>query len=169
MLPRGLLALVMIALSIMCRTVSAQTSLQPPPVIPYGLPISVDSAKVAAAAAVTEAHSHGWAMAIAIVDPAGFLVYFEKMTDTQNASVELSQEKARTSALFRRPTRLFQEALAAGGDNLRVLGLTGVMPNAGGIPIVVNGRLIGAIGVSGGSVDQDAQVAQSGVNALKEK
>jgi glc operon protein GlcG len=118
---------------------------------------------------VTEARSHKWAMAIAIVDPswdAGVLPK-KKITDAQNASVELSLEKARTAALFRRPTRLFQEALAAGGDNLRVLGLTGVMPNAGGIPIVVNGKLIGAIGVSGGSVDQDAQVAQSGVGAVK--
>jgi uncharacterized protein GlcG (DUF336 family) len=129
--------------------------------------ITIDNAKLAAAAAVTEAHTHGWAMAIAIVDPAGLLVYFEKMTDTQNASVELSLEKARTSALFRRPTRVFQDALAAGGDNLRILGLTGAMPNAGGIPIVVNGKLIGAIGVSGGSVDQDAEVAQSGASAVK--
>ena len=116
---------------------------------------------------MTEARSHKWAMAIAIVDPSGLLVYFEKMTDAQNGSVELSLEKARTSALFRRPTRVFQDALAAGGDNLRVLALTGVMPNAGGIPIVVSGKLIGAIGVSGGSVDQDAQVAQSAVGAVK--
>ena len=106
-------------------------------------------------------------MAIAIVDPAGSLVYFEKMQDTQNASVELSIEKARTSALFRRPTRVFQDALAAGGANLRVLGLTGVIPNAGGVPIVLNGKLIGAIGISGGSVGQDEQVAQSGAAAIK--
>jgi uncharacterized protein GlcG (DUF336 family) len=106
-------------------------------------------------------------MAIAIVDPSGLLVYFEKMTDAQNASVALSLEKARTSTLFRRPTWVFQDALAAGGDNLRVLGLTGVMPNAGGIPVVVNGKLIGAIGVSGGSVEQDAQVVPSGVGAAK--
>lgn len=167
MLPRRVLHLFLIAAPLLFCTASAQTSLQPPPIIPYGLPIAIESAKLAAAAAVNEAHAHKWAMAIAIVDPAGMLVYFEKMTDAQNASVELSLEKARTAALFRRPTRLFQEALAAGGDNLRVLGLTGVMPNAGGIPIVINGKLIGAIGVSGGSVDQDAQVAQSGVGAVK--
>ena len=167
MLPRRVLQLLLIAAPFMFCPVSAQTSLQPPPIIPYGLPITIENAKLAAAAAVTAARSHGWAMAIAIVDPSGLLVYFEKMTDAQNASVELSLEKARTSALFRRPTRVFQDALAAGSDNLRVLGLTGVMPNAGGIPIVVNGKLIGAIGVSGGSVDQDAQVAQSGVGAVK--
>lgn len=159
--------LLLIAAPCMFCPVEAQTSLQPPPIIPYGMPITIENAKLAAAAAVAEARSRGWAMAIAIVDPAGLLVYFEKMTDAQNASVELSLEKARTSALFRRPTRVFQDALAAGGDNLRVLGLTGVIPNAGGIPIVVNGKLIGAIGVSGGSVDQDAQVAQSGAGAVK--
>jgi uncharacterized protein GlcG (DUF336 family) len=159
--------MVLLAVPFVLAPVTAQTPLQPPPIIPYGLPITIDNAKLAAAAAVAAAHSQGWAMAIAIVDPAGLLVYFEKMDDTQNASVELSVEKARTAALFRRPTRVFQDALAAGGDNLRVLGLTGVMPNAGGIPIVVNGKLIGAIGVSGGSVEQDAQVAQSGVAAVK--
>jgi len=167
MLSRSVVPIAVLALSFVLHPVAAQTPLRAPPIIPYGLPITIENAKLAAAAAVAEAHSHGWAMAIAIVDPSGFLVYFEKMTDTQNASVELSLEKARTSALFRRPTREFQDALAAGGDNLRVLGLTGVMPNAGGIPIVVNGRLIGAIGVSGGSVDQDAQVAQRGVAEVK--
>jgi glc operon protein GlcG len=111
MCPRRVLQLLLIAAPFMFCPVLAQTSLQPPPIIPYGLPITIENAKLAAAAAVTEAHSHGWAMAIAIVDPAGLLVYFEKMTDAQNASVELSLEKARTSALFRRPTRVFQDAL----------------------------------------------------------
>jgi len=162
-----LLGAILLASTLSVRPAAGQTPLQPPPIIPYGLPITIADAKIVASAALAEARAHGWAMAIAIVDPAGLLVYFEKMQDTQNASVELSIEKARTSALFRRPTKVFQEALAAGGDNLRVLGLTGVMPNAGGIPIVVGAKLIGAIGVSGGSVDQDAQVAQSGVAALK--
>jgi hypothetical protein len=88
MLPRRVLQLFLFAAPLMLCTVSAQTSLQPPPIIPYGLPITIENAKLAAAAAVTEARSHKWAMAIAIVDPAGMLVYFEKMTDAQNASVE---------------------------------------------------------------------------------
>ena len=149
------------------ETAIAQIPLAAPPLTPYGLPISIENAKIAAAAAMAEASSHGWAMAIAVVDPSGFLIYFEKMTNTQNAGGDLAIEKARTSALFRRPTRVFQDALAAGGDNLRVLGLTGAIPNAGGIPIVLGGHLIGAIGVSGGSVDQDAQVAQRGAAAVK--
>ena len=106
-------------------------------------------------------------MAIAIVDTGGYLVYFEKMQDTQTGSVDLAIEKARTSALFRRPTKVFQEAVAAGGDGLRVLRLTGTIPNEGGVPIIVGGMVIGAVGVSGGSVEQDGQVANAGANALR--
>ncbi len=145
----------------------AQTPLQPPPQTPYGAPISVENAKKAAAGCIGEAQKNKWNMAIAIVDGAGFLVYFERMQNTQLGSVDLAIEKARTSALFRRPTEVFQETLAAGGDGLRVLGLTGVNPNGGGVPIVVDGKIVGAIGISGGSAKQDAQVAAAGVNALK--
>jgi uncharacterized protein GlcG (DUF336 family) len=149
------------------QTVFAQTSLAPPPQIAYGLPISTESARVAAAAAIAEARTHGWTMAIAIVDPGGYLVYFEKMQDTQTGSVDLAIEKARTSALFRRPTKLFQDAVAAGGEGLRVLRLTGTIPNEGGIPIIVDGKVVGAIGVSGGSGEQDGQVARAGAEAVK--
>lgn len=144
-----------------------QGSLAPPPLIPYGLPISTESAKTAAAAAIAEARAHGWTMAIAIVDPGGYLVYFEKMQDTQTGSVELAIEKARTSALFRRPTKVFQDAVAGGGDGLRVLRLTGTIPNEGGVPIILDGKVIGAIGISGGSVEQDGQVARAGAAAAR--
>ena len=147
--------------------VFAQTPLPSPPQTLYGPPITIERAKTAAAASVAEAQAHSWNMAIAIVDNAGFLVYFERMSNTQLASVELSIAKAKTSALFRRPTKVFQDAVAGGGDGLRVLGLTGAMPNAGGIPIVVDDRIIGAVGVSGGSVDHDAQVAAAGARAVK--
>jgi len=143
----------------------AQAPLAPPPQIPYGLAISTDSAKVAAAAAIAEAQKNGWKMAIAIVDTGGYLVYFEKMQDTQTGSVEVSIEKARTAALFRRPTKLFQESMAAGGEGLRVLKLPGVIPITGGVPILADGKVIGAIGVSGGSSDQDGQVATVGAGA----
>ena len=151
----------------MSSRVVAQGSLAPPPQIPYGLAISTDIAKSAAAAAIAEARRRGWTMAIAIVDPGGYLVYFEKMQDTQTGSVDLAIEKARTSALFRRPTKLFQDAVAAGGDGLRVLRLTGTIPNEGGVPIVADGKVIGAIGVSGGSVDQDGHVARAGAATVK--
>jgi uncharacterized protein GlcG (DUF336 family) len=106
-------------------------------------------------------------MAIAIVDTGGYLVYFEKMQDTQTGSVDLAIEKARSSALFRRPTKVFQDAVAAGGDGLRVLRLTGTIPNEGGVPIIVKGMVIGAVGVSGGSVEQDGHVANAGAEALR--
>ena len=151
----------------MSSRVVAQGSLAPPPQIPYGLAISTDIAKSAAAAAIAEARRRGWTMAIAIVDPGGYLVYFEKMQDTQTGSVDLAIEKARTSALFRRPTKLFQDAVAAGGDGLCVLRLTGTIPNEGGVPIVADGKVIGTIGVSGGSVDQDGHVARAGAATVK--
>lgn len=147
----------------------AQTPLAPPPQIPYGLAIGIDSAKAAAAAAIAEAQKNGWKMAIAIVDTGGYLVYFEKMQDTQTGSVEVSIEKARTAALFRRPTKLFQDSMAAGGEALRILRLPGVVPITGGVPIVVEGKVIGAIGVSGGSSDQDGQVATVGAGASASK
>jgi glc operon protein GlcG len=146
---------------------TAQTPFAPPPQTPYGLSISTDSAKKAAAASVVEAHKHSWNMAIAIVDTGGYLVYFERMQDTQLGSVDLAIEKARTSALFRRPTKVFQEGVAAGGDGLRLLRLTGTIPNEGGVPIISDGKVIGAIGVSGGAVEQDGQVARAGADALK--
>ena len=145
---------------------SAQKPLPPPPQIPYGLSISTGSAKKAAAASIAEARKNKWNMAIAVVDTGGYLVYFEKMQDTQTGSVDLAIEKARTSALFRRPTKVFQDAVAAGGDGLRVLRLTGANPNEGGVPIIVDGKVVGAVGVSGGSVEQDGQVANAGANAL---
>ena len=144
-----------------------QTPMAPPPQIPYGVPISTRDAKVVAAAAIAEAQSNGWNMAIAIVDAGGHLVLFERMQNTQIGSIDVSMEKARTSALFRRETKVFQDAVAAGGANLRILRLTGAIPIDGGVPIIVGGKLIGAIGVSGGSGEQDGQVARSGVAALK--
>ena len=144
----------------------AQKSLPPPPQIPYGVSISTESAKKAAAASIAEARKNKWNMAIAIVDTGGYLVYFEKMQDTQTGSVDLAIEKARTSALFRRPTKVFQDAVAAGGDGLRVLRLTGANPNEGGVPIIVDGKVVAAVGVSGGSVEQDGQVANAGANAF---
>ncbi len=106
-------------------------------------------------------------MAVAIVDTAGYLVYFERMNDTQLGSVEIAIEKAKSAALFRRPTKTFQDAVAGGGVGLRMLKLTGAVPVEGGIPLIVDGKLVGAIGASGGSSDQDGMTAQAGAAALK--
>jgi glc operon protein GlcG len=140
----------------------AQTPFAPPPQIPYGLSVSTESAKHAAAAAIAEAQKNNWKMAIAIVDTGGYLVYFEKMQDTQTGSVELAIEKARTAALFQRPTKVFQDGVVTGGEGLRLLRLTGAIPIDGGVPIIVDGKVVGAVGVSGGSGEQDGQVAKAG-------
>ena len=105
-------------------------------------------------------------MAVAIVDPAGDLIYFEKMDATQVGSVAVAQAKARSAARFKRPTKAFQDALAAGGEGWRVLGLDGAVPVEGGIPLVMQGQIVGAIGLSGGTSQQDGQCATAGVEAL---
>jgi uncharacterized protein GlcG (DUF336 family) len=133
----------------------------------YGPNITAETAKKIAAPAIAEARKNNWNMAIAIVDTAGELVYFEKMDDTQVGSVQVAQSKARSAARFKRPTKAFQDALAAGGAGLRLLALDGAVPVEGGIPLVSAGKIVGAIGASGGTSEQDGVVAQAGVNALK--
>jgi uncharacterized protein GlcG (DUF336 family) len=106
-------------------------------------------------------------MAVAIVGPAGNLIYYEKMDNTQLGSAEVCIDKARTAALFKRPTKALQDALAAGGDGLRVLGIRGVTPVEGGIPLIMDGKIVGAIGVSGGMPAQDGQCAKAGAETVK--
>jgi uncharacterized protein GlcG (DUF336 family) len=146
---------------------AGQTPFAPPPQTPYGMPIALDAAKKVAAAAIAEARKHSWNMAIAIVDTGGHLVYFEKMDNTQTGSVTVAIDKARSAALFRRPTKVFQDGVAAGGEGLRLLRLEGALPIDGGVPIVVGGRIVGGIGISGGSGEQDGQVATVGADAVK--
>jgi uncharacterized protein GlcG (DUF336 family) len=135
--------------------------------IPYGLSINLEDAKKIAAPALAEAKKNNWMMAVAIVDTAGNLVYYEKMDGTQVASATIAVEKARSSVQFKRPTKALQDALAAGGDGLRILGLPGAVPVEGGIPLVVQGKIVGAIGVSGGTSAQDAQCASAGAALMK--
>ena len=132
----------------------------------YGTPIAVEAAKTIATSAIAEARKNQWNMAIAIVDPAGDLVYFERMDDTQVGSVNVAIDKARSAARFKRPTKALQDALAAGGEGLRILALRGAVPVDGGIPLTVGGRIVGAIGVSGGTSAQDGQVAAAGAASL---
>jgi uncharacterized protein GlcG (DUF336 family) len=134
---------------------------------PYGAPIGLENAKKAATAAIAEARKNSWTMAVAITDTAGNLVYFEKIDATQTGSVHVAINKASSAALFKRPTKVWQDVLAAGGDGLRVLGLEGVVPVEGGLPLVMDGKIVGAIGVSGGTSAQDGQCAKPGADALK--
>ena len=134
---------------------------------PYGAPISLENAKKAAAPALAEAVKNHWNMAVAIVDPSGNLVYYEKMDDTQLGSANVAIDKARSAALFKRPTKVFQDALAAGGEGLRLLKIQGAVPVEGGIPLVLEGKIVGAIGVSGGASAQDGQCAKAGAEVIK--
>jgi uncharacterized protein GlcG (DUF336 family) len=133
---------------------------------PYGPPITLDQAKQAVAAAQADARKNKWDVVVAIVDPAGQLVLLEKMDNTQNAASEVARQKASSAALYRRPTKAFQDGLAAGGAGLRILRLEGAVPLDGGLPIVVDGKIIGAIGVSGVASEQDGQIAKAGTEAL---
>src|SRR5262249_52635971 len=135
--------------------------------VPYGMPISIENAKKAAAPAIAEAAKNKWTMAVAIVDPSGVLVDFEKMDNTQVGSVDIAIDKAQTAARFKRPTKALQDALAAGGAGMRILGLRGVTPVEGGLPLMMDGKIVGAIGVSGMASDQDGQCAKAGADTLK--
>ncbi len=134
---------------------------------PYGAPITVENAKKAAAAALAEARKNQWNMAVAIADVSGELVYFEKIEGTQNGSVQVAIDKARSAVQFKRPTKAFEDAVAQGGVGLRLLVLRGAVPIDGGVPLVVDGKIVGAIGVSGGTNTQDGECAKSGAAVLK--
>jgi uncharacterized protein GlcG (DUF336 family) len=133
--------------------------------IPYGTPISLERAKQVADAAMAEAKKRNWKNAIAVVGPAGDLVYFLKMDGTQYASSTIAEHKARSAAIFRRPTKVFFDALESGHPY--VITLDGMSGADGGLPIVENGKLIGAIGTSGGTGAQDAVVSKAGVDSVK--
>jgi uncharacterized protein GlcG (DUF336 family) len=130
---------------------------------PYGTEIGLDMARKIAAGAEAESKKNGWRMAIAIVDNHGFLVYYERMDDTQTASVQVALDKAKAAAMFRRPTKAFEDGIAKG--RVALLGLNGATPIEGGLPIMVGGKVIGAIGVSGANSDQDAAAAAAGLKA----
>jgi glc operon protein GlcG len=127
----------------------------------YGNPISLEKAKQVAAVAAAEAQKNGWLMAVAVVDPSGDLIFFEKIDGTQAGSIQVSIGKARSAARFKRPTKAFEDALAAGGVGMRILGVEGAVPVEGGIPLIENGKIIGAVGVSGGQSPQDGQCARA--------
>jgi glc operon protein GlcG len=146
---------------------SAQTPPTPPPAPPYGPPITYQAAKRAMAAAELEAAKNNWAVAIAIVDSGGQLVMLHRLDNVQHASIRIAQGKARTALAFRRDTKTLEEAIARGGAGLRLLALDDVTPLEGGLLIMADGKIIGAIGVSGVASQQDAQIAQAGADAAK--
>jgi len=135
----------------------------------YGANVNQEQAHKAVAAALAEARKINVPMAVAVVDNAGQLVVFDRMDNTQTGSIAVSQDKAVSAAMFRRPTKVFQDAVAGGGAGLRILTLRGANAVEGGLPLVVDGKIIGGIGVSGGSAEQDGGVAKAGADALAAK
>jgi glc operon protein GlcG len=135
--------------------------------IPYGAPVTTETAKKVAAAALAEAKKNGWNVAVSVVDSGGILAYFEKSENTQYGSVEASLEKARTSSAFRRPSKAFEDVVLGGKVNYTKL--PGATPLEGGLPIVVDGKIVGAVGVSGATSAQDGICAKAGLDSLTAK
>jgi uncharacterized protein GlcG (DUF336 family) len=140
---------------------------QAPPPPPYGAPITFDQAQKAMAAAQAEAKKNSWNVVIAIVDSGGHLVSLQRLDNTQYGSIDVAKGKATTAVSFRRPTKALEDVITGGGVGLRILKLEGATPLEGGVPIVVDGKIIGGIGVSGVLSSQDAQIARAGADALK--
>ena len=134
---------------------------------PYGTPISLEQAKKIIAAAEAEAQKNNFAVVITVVDSGGYVVATHRLDNTQLGSIPVAEDKARTAVLYRRPSKAFEDAVANGGIGLRVLQLRGATPYEGGVPIFVDGKIIGAIGVSGMLPQQDGQVANAGASAVK--
>ena len=161
---------ILLSLALFCAAPAAAQT--PTPAAPaaqptYGAAVSLADARRIADAAEAEARRRGFNMAFAIVDPSGALVLFHKMDNTQNGSVEVAVQKARTSALFRRATKFFSDAVAGGRNT--VLSLPNMVAIEGGVPIMVDGRIAGAIGVSGASSAEDGEVAAVALAILQRR
>ena len=168
-MPRMLaLAGALVALALAAGPVTAQqpagTAQAPPP--PYGPPITLEQAKRVMAAAELEAAKNSWQVAIAILDSGGNMVMCHQFDNTQLASIGASEGKANTALRFKRPSKALDDAIAAGGAGLRLLAVKDITPLEGGLPVMLDGKIIGAIGVSGALSSQDAQVARAGVAAV---
>jgi len=133
----------------------------------YGPDVTLEQAKKAIAAGQAEARRNGWPVAIAIVDRAGLLVAYERMDNTQTGSVQVSIDKAVSAAMYRRSTKAFQDAAAGGGAGIRVLNLRNASLVEGGLTLMIDGKIVGGIGVSGVNADQDGMVAKAGADGLK--
>lgn len=154
----AMLSFVLIAACLWCAPARAQSAAPP-----YGPDIALALAEKIATAAVAEARQKNWRLAIAVVDTHGFLVHFVRMDDTQTSGPAIAVEKARTAAMFRRPSRVFEDGLA---KRPAYLGLPGATPVIGGVPIVVDGKVIGGIGASGAASDDDELAVMAGLRAL---
>ena len=151
------------ALALLAAT-PARAQTTPPP---YGPPIGIENARTVMTAAEAEATKNNWAVVIVIIDSGGHIVMLHRRDDVQLSSIEISQGKARTALMFKRPSKVLDDAISGGGPGLRFLALKDIVPLEGGVPIMLDGKIVGAIGVSGVLSSQDAQIARAGVDGLK--
>ncbi len=167
---RRCLTTLALSASMLATSAIAQTAPAAPPAgpAPYGAPITIEQAKKAMAAAEAEARKNNWSVVISIVDGGGHLVMLQRL-DAQTGSIEIATGKATTSAALRRPTKAIEDGLAAGGAGLRILSVRSVTALQGGVPILLDGKIIGAIGVSGVTAQQDEVVAMAGAAAVAAK
>ena len=143
---------------------AARAQTTPPP---YGPPIGIEGARAVMTAAESEAAKNNWAVVISIIDSGGNIVMLHRHNDVQLSSIEISQGKAKTALMFKRPSKVLDDAISSGGAGLRFLALKDIVPLEGGLPIVADGKIVGAIGVSGVLSSQDTQVARAGADGLK--
>jgi glc operon protein GlcG len=150
--------------AIALTAISALAQTTPPP---YGPPIGIENARKVMAAAEAEAVKNNWAVVIAILDSGGHVVMQHRLDNVQLSSIDISIGKAKTALMFKRPTKVLDDAISSGGTGLRFLALKDIVPLEGGLPLLLDGKIIGAIGVSGVLSAQDSQIARAGVDALK--
>ncbi len=161
---RTVVSIVSIVTGLMLALTGSSLAQAPPA---YGPAITLEQALKVVAGAEAEARKNNWPMAIAVLDSSGYLVALHRLDNTQFGSIEVARQKAWSAVAYRRPTKVFQDAVAGGGAGLRTLALEGAVPIEGGLPILVDGKVVGSIGISGGTGEQDGQVAAAGVAALK--
>ncbi|WP_161853698.1 heme-binding protein [Bradyrhizobium sp. CCBAU 051011] len=149
---------ILVAAALAALTVGASAQDKRPD---YGTAVNAAGAKKIAAGVVAECQKNGWNVAVAVVDNHGFLVYFERMDNTQTASMDIAVGKAKAAATYRRPTRVFMETINKGGPATATL--PGIFASPGGLPIMVDGKVTGGVGVSGVTGDQDEQCAKAGL------
>jgi uncharacterized protein GlcG (DUF336 family) len=149
------------AVCVLSLTSLAVQAAEEPPRPEYGPDITIEAAKKIAAGVIAECAKNKWNIAVAVVNTHGSLVYYERMNNTQSASAQIAVDKARVGAMYRRPTRVFADTIAKAGP--AVMTLPGVVASPGGMPIFSGGRVIGGVGVSGVTGDQDEQCAKAGL------
>jgi len=150
----------------LCAMLSAAFAVQAgePPRPEYGPDITIDVAKKIAAGVIAECAANKWNVAVAVVNTHGSLVYYERMNNTQSASAQIAVDKAKVGAMYRRTTRVFADVIAKAGP--AVMTLPGVVASPGGVPIMSGGKVIGGVGVSGVTGDQDEQCAKAGLSGM---